>query len=181
MSKHPAPFYKNISLSSSKHFTFISIAMASIRLLAPRASLTLHSRQLQHRLLLPSIRHASTTTPPKPRVLEKPDRFNPPSHPSRRARPRQYPGPPLSEHERQKQQTRKYPHMMPAEGTFMFKFLTSRAIHMWLSLVCFDQRQLAHYEQIIDRFTTGHSSISSLRDMVQRLLLQDTLSRPPTS
>ncbi|KAF2484304.1 hypothetical protein BDY17DRAFT_323171 [Neohortaea acidophila] len=111
--------------------------MASVRQLIPRASLALHSRQLQHRLLLPTIRNATTTRPPpppKPRVLEKPERFNPPSHPSRRARPRQYPGPPLSEHERQAQKTKKYPHMMPPEGSFMFWFLTNRAVHVWITL-----------------------------------------------
>src|ERR1700759_898307 len=110
--------------------------MASIHQLVPRARLTLHSRQLQHRLFLPYARHASTTPPPKPRVLEKPERFNPPSHPSRlRTRPRQYPGPPLSEHERQAQKTRQYPHMMPAEGTFMHWFLTNRALHVSISFV----------------------------------------------
>ena len=111
--------------------------MASLRLLVPRASLSLHSRQLQKRLVGSSLRHASTTPPPppKPRVLEKPERFNPPSHPSRRIRPRQYPGPPLSEHERQAQKVRRYPHMMPPEGSFMHWFLTNRVLHTWITLV----------------------------------------------
>nr|POE56103.1 hypothetical protein CFP56_75438 [Quercus suber] len=107
--------------------------MASLRLLAPRAGLALHSKQLQQRLLLSTFRHASTS-PPKPRVLEKPERFNPPSHPSRiRSKPKYY-GPDLSEHERKAQRTRQYPHMMPAEGTFLHWFLTNRNIHLFISM-----------------------------------------------
>lgn len=114
-----------------------TVVMSSLRLLVPRASLALHSKQLQHRLLVPSLRYASasTTPPPKPRVLEKPERFNPPSHPSRiRAKPKYY-GPDLSEHERRAQKTRQYPHMMPPEGSFMHWFLTDRTVHLWITLV----------------------------------------------
>ncbi|KAK5108393.1 hypothetical protein LTR62_008349 [Meristemomyces frigidus] len=108
--------------------------MASLRALVPRASLTFHSKQLQHRLILPSLRNASTTPPPKPRLLEKPERFNPPSHPSRiRSKPKYY-GAPLSEHERQAQKVRKYPHMMPPQGSFMFWFLTDRNLHLYITL-----------------------------------------------
>ncbi|KAK5120550.1 hypothetical protein LTR85_006206 [Meristemomyces frigidus] len=109
--------------------------MSSLRLV-PRASLTLHSKQLQHRLLIPSIwsRHQSSSPPPKPRVLEKPERFNPPSHPSRiRSKPKYY-GPDLSEHERRAQKTRQYPHMMPPEGSFMHWFLTDRTVHLYITL-----------------------------------------------
>ncbi|KAK3623644.1 hypothetical protein LTR56_021507 [Elasticomyces elasticus] len=110
--------------------------MASLRLLIPRASLTLHSKQLQSRLVLPQLRYASTTPPPKPRLLEKPERFNPPSHPSRiRSRPKyaNY-GAPLSGHEREAQKTRRYPHMMPPPGSFMFWFLTDRNLHLFITL-----------------------------------------------
>ncbi|TKA75762.1 hypothetical protein B0A55_04318 [Friedmanniomyces simplex] len=108
--------------------------MASLRPLVPRASLTLHSKQLQSRLVLPRFRHASTTPPPKPRLLEKPERFNPPSHPSRiRAKPKYY-GAPLSGHEREAQKTRRYPHMMPPEGSFMHWFLTDRTVHLFITL-----------------------------------------------
>ena len=108
--------------------------MSSLRLLAPRASLTLHPKQLQQRLLVSGIRYASTSPPPKPRVLEKPERFNPPSHPSRiRSKPKYYS--PLSEHERQAQKTRRYPHMMPPEGSMMHWFLTDRTIHLYITLV----------------------------------------------
>lgn len=112
----------------------VSAAMASLRLAVPRAGFSLHSRQLQHLRILPAVRHASTDkpTPPKPRVLEKPDKFRPPSHPARlRSKPRYTYGPDLTPTQR----TRRYPHMMPPEGTFMHWFLTNRVIHLWISLV----------------------------------------------
>ena len=92
---------------------------------------------LQRRAPRLSIRNASTAIPPKTIVLEKPDKFRPPSHPQRlnRKPPRQYPGPPLSESERQAQKTRRYPHMFPNEGTPLHWFLTNKWIHMWISLV----------------------------------------------
>ncbi len=82
-------------------------------------------------------RHASTELPPKTIVLEKPDKFRPPSHPQRlnRKPSRQYPGPPLSESEREAQKTKRYPHMFPNEGTKLHWFLTNKWIHLWISLV----------------------------------------------
>jgi len=112
-------------------------ALRPLRSVVPRASLVLHSKQLlPARLSMPRLRHASTTTPPpKPRLLEKPDRFNPPSHGARmRTKPKYY-GAPLSHHERTAQRTRRYPHMMPPEGSFMFYFLTDRTIHLFITLV----------------------------------------------
>ena len=113
--------------------------MASLRPIIPRATLTLHSAQLQRRLL-PSIkattlhRNASSSTlPPKPRLLEKPERFNPPSHGARLPRSRRtpsYPGAPLTSEQR----TRRYPHMFPAEGTWTFWFLTNRILHVGITL-----------------------------------------------
>ena len=84
-------------------------------------------------------RYASDA-PSKPRVLEKPLKFNRPSHPARlnRAPPRQYPGPPLSAPQLEAQKTKKYPNMMPPEGSFMHWFLTNRAIHLWITLVGLD-------------------------------------------
>ncbi|KAF2156040.1 hypothetical protein K461DRAFT_291000 [Myriangium duriaei CBS 260.36] len=83
---------------------------------------------------LASLRYASTAKPVKARVLEQPDKFRPPSHPARKAKAKSYAGPPLSEHERKAQQTRRYPHMMPPEGSFMRWFLTSRSLHLWITL-----------------------------------------------
>ena len=112
---------------------------------------------LQRRAPRLSIRNASTAIPPKTIVLEKPDKFRPPSHPQRlnRKPPRQYPGPPLSESERQAQKTRRYPHMFPNEGTPLHWFLTNKWIHMWISLVrlqCSRVRRLASSQRLaVDR------------------------------
>ncbi|KAI4124633.1 MAG: hypothetical protein LQ347_005666 [Umbilicaria vellea] len=88
-------------------------------------------------LKLPSIRHASNSgkaaSSTKPLVLEKPSKYKPPSHPAR-APPRQSPFPPLSAPEKEAQKLRKYPHMMPDEGTFMYWFLTNRSIHLIITL-----------------------------------------------
>ncbi|OJD13908.1 hypothetical protein AJ78_05698 [Emergomyces pasteurianus Ep9510] len=75
-------------------------------------------------------------------VLEKPDRFRPPSHPARRVmnprasqqQPHNYPGPRLSEAELAEKKTKRYPHMFPPEGTVLHKFLTSKGIHVWISM-----------------------------------------------
>lgn len=83
----------------------------------------------------------------KPRVLAQPDKFRPPSHPARRviptrngklvdAAPYNYPGPPLSEKEKEEMKKKRYPNMFPPEGTVMHKFLTSRWIHVWIAMVC---------------------------------------------
>ncbi|OBT60538.1 hypothetical protein VE03_10056 [Pseudogymnoascus sp. 23342-1-I1] len=90
---------------------------------------------------------AASTKAPKPKaakpkapaskvpVLEKPTRFNPPSHgktlPNRTVR---YPGPALSASELAAQKTKKYPTMMPPEGTFMHWFLNNRSIHIYITL-----------------------------------------------
>jgi hypothetical protein len=86
-----------------------------------------------------TIRHASQKPPKKgskPLVLEKPAKFTPPSHGARlRKSPPQYPGPQLSAEEQAAQKSRKYPNMMPPEGTFMHWFVNNQAIHLWISLV----------------------------------------------
>ena len=78
-------------------------------------------------------------------LLEKPDKFRPPSHPSRRvipgrrslaSEPINYPGPKLSDKEREEARHRHYPHMFPPEGSLMHRFLTNRWIHVWIAMVC---------------------------------------------
>ncbi|RHZ57081.1 uncharacterized protein CDV56_102577 [Aspergillus thermomutatus] len=91
-----------------------------------------------------SRRCASSDNSSKPRVLAQPDKFRPPSHPARRvvqtrkgrvvSGPINYPGPRLSEKEKEEQKHRKYPNMFPPEGTMMYKFLTSRWIHIWIAM-----------------------------------------------
>lgn len=82
-------------------------------------------------------RNASSRAPitDKTRILEKPAKFNPPSHGSRRVRPRAYPGAPLGEQEREAQNEKRYPNMMPPEGSFSRWFLTNRTLHLWITLV----------------------------------------------
>ena len=91
-------------------------------------------QQIAYRTL-PICRHASASTS-KPRVLEKPTKFNPPSHGKRLKQhvPRRY-GPQLTWEQKTEQQRKKYPNMMPPPGTFMHWFLTSRGIHTFISLV----------------------------------------------
>jgi len=69
-------------------------------------------------------------------VLEKPDKFRPPSHPQRlnRRPPRAY-NQGLTPTEREVQKTKRYPHTFPNEGTVLYRFLTNRAIHLWITLV----------------------------------------------
>ncbi|KAJ6010827.1 hypothetical protein N7451_002239 [Penicillium sp. IBT 35674x] len=78
----------------------------------------------------------------KNRILEKPDKFRPPSHPQRivspaartpSGQPVNY-GPRLTAKEREEQDKKQYPSMFPPEGTVMFKFLTSRWIHVWIAM-----------------------------------------------
>ncbi|PKY01646.1 hypothetical protein P168DRAFT_274172 [Aspergillus campestris IBT 28561] len=87
---------------------------------------------------------SNNTNDPK-RTLSQPDKFRPPSHPARRVvqtrngkvqtrEPVNYPGPKLSDKEREAQKNKQYPHMFPPEGTVMFKFLTSRWIHIWIAM-----------------------------------------------
>lgn len=81
-------------------------------------------------------------------VLEKPDKFRPPSHPARRVilpgaksksavppPPKNYPGPPRSKEEIEASNKKWYPNTFPPEGTVMHRFLTSRGIHIWISMV----------------------------------------------
>lgn len=75
----------------------------------------------------------------KPPILEKPAKFNPPSHGSRLAKkqaPRHYGGP-LPKEEVEAQARRDYPTMMAPEGTFAHWFWTNRLIHVYIMTVCF--------------------------------------------
>ncbi|OTB05319.1 hypothetical protein M426DRAFT_10646 [Hypoxylon sp. CI-4A] len=78
---------------------------------------------------------ARQADPSKPIVLEKPERFNPPSHGARlpRSTPRHYGGV-MSEAELQAQSAKAYPGMPPPENTWTHWFLNSRGIHMFITL-----------------------------------------------
>ncbi|KAL9124428.1 MAG: hypothetical protein Q9217_006237 [Psora testacea] len=79
-------------------------------------------------------RFASTSTS-KPRVLEKPTRFNPPSHGKRikEHMPQHY-GPELTQQQKAEQETKQYPRMMPPPGTIMHWFLNHDSLHIWITL-----------------------------------------------
>ncbi|KAI5203577.1 alkaline ceramidase-like protein [Aureobasidium subglaciale] len=97
----------------------------------PRAALLARS-------LLLSRPASNTSKPPVPkgRLLEKPTRFNPPSHPARLPRRNRQPAfqVPLSAKDREQQKKKQYPHMLPPEGTFLHWFLTNRNIHVWITM-----------------------------------------------
>lgn len=79
-----------------------------------------------------------SSSPAKPIVLEKPARFNPPSHGSRLKRnsvPRHY-GPELTDAERLAQTQKNYPGMMAPEGTWAHWFWNSRLLHTLITMVC---------------------------------------------
>ncbi|CAG8931451.1 unnamed protein product [Penicillium salamii] len=112
----------------------------------PPSALMLRTLQRQNARSFTStsaaLKKAKSTTP-KPRVLEKPDRFRPPSHPQRLVTPSPKGAPPgqqfeygprTTEKERVEQSQTQYPGMFPPEGTVMHRFLTSKWIHIWISM-----------------------------------------------
>ncbi|RYC58678.1 hypothetical protein CHU98_g7537 [Xylaria longipes] len=76
-----------------------------------------------------------TAGPSKPIVLEKPERFNPPSHGSRlpRSTPRHYGGS-LTAEEVQAQNQKAYPGLPPPPNTWSHWFINSRGVHMFITL-----------------------------------------------
>ncbi|KAI0485442.1 hypothetical protein F4859DRAFT_381683 [Xylaria cf. heliscus] len=88
----------------------------------------------------PAAAAAAAATPPaadpsKPIVLEKPERFNPPSHGSRlpRSTPRHYGGSPTAE-EIHAQSQRSYPGLPPPPNTWSHWFINNRGIHVFITL-----------------------------------------------
>ncbi|KAK2070700.1 hypothetical protein P8C59_005175 [Phyllachora maydis] len=78
----------------------------------------------------------ATKKPTKPPVLEKPSRFNPPSHGSRLPKkqgPKHYGGD-LSEREYQAREAKEYPGMMAPKGTTAHWFWHNRMLHAVMSL-----------------------------------------------
>jgi len=101
-------------------------------LLFPRASPLLRRRV--------PLRHASATAkPPKAApILSQPDKYRPPSH--GRAVPRSVTdqrsyGPKLTEEDKKRMASKKYPNMMAPEGSFMYKFLHAKWLHVCITLV----------------------------------------------
>ncbi|KAI0593734.1 hypothetical protein F4775DRAFT_586573 [Biscogniauxia sp. FL1348] len=73
--------------------------------------------------------------PSKPIVLEKPERFNPPSHGARlpRSMPKHYGGPATAD-EVKAQRARSYPGLPPPENSWSHWFIHSRGIHLFITL-----------------------------------------------
>lgn len=124
--------------------------MSSIpRFLLPRrgpmwqTQLASASRQAPARsMTTTAARHAKTQPPNAGNILEKPAKFNPPSHGARLPRrtgtanvpPSQHYGGDLSAAEQAAQRTRQYPGMMAPPGTWAHWFWTSRLFHMTLTM-----------------------------------------------
>lgn len=103
------------------------------RFLLPQTGAIWRNSSIQYRHL------ASKAKSSKPLVLEKPTKFNPPSHGSRitKGPPRyQYAGPQMTPEEKAAQATKQYPNLMPPEGTFMYWFINNRSIHLYITMVC---------------------------------------------
>lgn len=111
--------------------------------MAPSTRMALASwAPLRHagvRPLSTTARHLAKKPPaPKPPILEKPTKFSPPSHPSRRTtkqEPRHYGGS-LSKEELEAQERRDYPTLMAPPGTWAHYFWTNKLIHVYIMTVC---------------------------------------------
>ncbi|KAI5295647.1 hypothetical protein KEM52_000689 [Ascosphaera acerosa] len=124
-----------------------SSAAARARRAIDAAPLSLGSPpQQRHGRRLASSSSTAGAHPKPSNVLAKPDKFRPPSHGSRLVKGgagrtsrfaaplTNYPGPKESQEVIDARKTKRYPHMFPAEGTLMYKFLTSRGIHLWIAM-----------------------------------------------
>ncbi|KAI1105067.1 hypothetical protein F4804DRAFT_331736 [Jackrogersella minutella] len=98
--------------------------------------------------------------PSKPIVLEKPEKFNPPSHGARlpRSTPKHYGGP-MSEAELQAQTVKTYPGLPPPENTWSHWIIHSRGIHLFITLGTLTS--LAVYT-----FVTNFKAKSPFADMI---------------
>lgn len=79
-------------------------------------------------------------------VLEKPDKFNPPSHgarlPSKNRPPQQHYGGPVSGDEAAAQRKKDYPGLPPPQGTWSHWFWHSRGLHATITMVrCVNTRK----------------------------------------
>ncbi|CAN8103383.1 unnamed protein product [Discula destructiva] len=114
------------------------------RFLLPQSGLIWRRANLGNRLLAPEVlivRYASSSSAPakgKPIVLEKPERFNPPSHGARlprKNRPQQqHYGGALSGEDVAAQRKKDYPGLPPPPDTWAHWFWSSRAVHMCITM-----------------------------------------------
>lgn len=86
------------------------------------------------------VRRYASTTRAKPIVLEKPEKFNPPSHGARlpkKTTPRHYGGP-LTDEEANIQKRKEYPGLMAPKDTWAHWFWHSQGLHLFISIVSRD-------------------------------------------
>ena len=163
------------------------------RLLVPRASFLLRP---QPRSIIPLptatiFRYASSSSNPKTLseqfrkrqqqqkatpVIPQPDKYRPPSHGARTPRSqteyRSY-GPALTEEDKLRMRTKKYPNMMSPEGTFSHWFFNNRIIHLWISMV----RNVSKLPRCGSNAALGHSRLPCYRRLVYGLHGEDYLRR----
>ena len=129
---------RQLRLASRPHTSMSTMSSLQLsRQLTLRAMRSPQTSLLARPLTTSRPASSSSKPAPKGRLLEKPTRFNPPSHPARLPRRNRQPAftVPLSAKEKEQQKTKQYPHMMPPEGTFFHWFLTNRTIHVWITMV----------------------------------------------
>lgn len=118
-------------------------------------------------------------------VIPQPDKYRPPSHskkaPNRNLENKVY-GPPISEEDRKRMATKKYPNMMSPEGTFSHWFLHNKAIHLWITMVHITLLPTIHFPgpSKLTPLTTGYSRLTRSNSMVPGLCHQDYLRAPPS-
>lgn len=158
---HPREDRCSIGALCTKETTMPNVARQIGLGTCRRCRALLERGQPSHRLRRPDqLRAKSTSSNPagktggdKPIVLEKPARFNPPSHGSRLPRnaggktapPSQHYGGELSAAEKQAQARRDYPGMMSPEGTWSHWLWNSRGIHLFITLVSWPPSSLYTY------------------------------------
>lgn len=165
-----AGLYIALAFTSRRHQSLSSFSAANMsapipRYLLPRGHIfpyTQLARSIKQRQVarepLSICRNASASAS-KPLVLEKPTKFNPPSHGKRlkQQNPRRF-GPQLTSEQKVEQKTKKYPHMMPPPGTFMYWFLTNRGIHTFISLASIYLNKYLYYQQTKSSLSIIHNT-----------------------
>lgn len=158
---HPKIFIfpsRTPAIAPRRHSLTLSPTMASLhqipRFLLPRGPLLLRTQPRAFPpLQLPTpLRYASSSSKSlseefrrrqaaqqqKTPVIPQPDKFRPPSHkyaPRKNNLDNKVYGPPLTEEDKKRMATKKYPNMMSPEGTFSHWFFNNRAIHLWITMV----------------------------------------------
>lgn len=166
------------------------------RFLLPQSGLIWRRANLGNQLRaspeLLTVRHASNHTAKpagkkgKVMILEKPERFNPPSHgarlPRKTNRPeQQHYGGALSGEEVAAQRTKEYPGLPAPQGTWAHWFWNSKALHLTITMVgCFPCRP--RIQEMLHWLTTaspniGHTSQPGPLHVRRELQGQLTLRR----